>query len=323
MVMPAVFSFVFILGASLATVQLANAQSLDTLDGSSFVELSVRATQSTTAQDRRGARSLLAAQIGLLPSNMRAVTTNALFAKLKLDDPKTKNDILAVLGNLPFRWSTNSTDQDIQYIYQSLLKAADETTKNLLDTALANAKGLYKEGIADFNSTNLADLATAEPKLKSMAQNYTKSRYAERASFYLGQLYSKEFLLKNPRDPQLIAASNSAFEAYIVKAERGDFDGRADYLATGYFYRGLNGWLAGDVKDARNWLSKGQQKFGNSSDQVYVYQLFVSSDRATVIDKYLPAQATFAATSTFLSEAPTPTVDRASDLATVLRAISN
>jgi TolA-binding protein len=322
MAKPEIFTFMLALG-SLATAHFAEAQSVDTIDASNFVDLSVRAIQSTSAQDRRGARSLLAAQIGFLPTNMRASSTSALFAKLKLDDSKTKNDILAVLGNLPFRWMTNNTDQDVQFIYQSLLKTTDETTKNLLDAALANAKGLYKEGISDFNSTSLSDLGAAEPKLKSMAQNYTKSRYAERASFYLGQLYSKEFLLKSPQDPQLIAASNSALEAYIDKAEKGDFDSRVEYLATGYFYRGLNGWLVGDINDAQKWFSKGQKKFGNSGDQIYIYQLFVSSDRTTVIDKYLPAQATFAATATFLGQVPTPTPAHANDLATVLRSISN
>jgi len=128
--------------------------------------------------------------------------------------------------------------------------------------------------------------------------------------------------LKDPRDRQLISVSNSAFEAYIAKAEKGDFDGRTEYLAAGYFYRGLNGWLAGDATDAQKWLSKGRQKFGGS-DQVYIYQLFVSSDRATVIDRYLPATASFGTALTFLSQVPTPTVDHSGDLATMLRALSN
>jgi len=32
-----------------------------------------------------------------------------------------------------------------------------------------------------------------------------------------------------------------------VRAERGDFGNRTDYLAVGYFYRGLNGWLSDDI----------------------------------------------------------------------------
>jgi len=170
MVRPSIFFCAFVLCA-VAAVQPAKVQGMDALDGPAFIELSLRAIQSTSPQDRRGARSLFVQQTGLLPSNMRPEITTALFGKLRLDDPKTKNEILALLGNLPFRWATSSTEEDINYIYQSLLTASDETTKSLLDTALANAKGLYKEGIADFNSTNLADLAAAEPKLRSMAQN--------------------------------------------------------------------------------------------------------------------------------------------------------
>ena len=80
-----------------------------------------------------------------------------------------------------------------------------------------------------------------------------------------------------------------------MRAERGDFGNRTDYLAVGYFYRGLNGWLSDDINDARKWLSLGQQKFSDS-ERAYIYQILPSKDKSAVIDKYLPARTLFSTT---------------------------
>jgi hypothetical protein len=53
-------------------------------------------------------------------------------------------------------------------------------------------------------------------------QGYPKSRYGERASFYLGQYYARRFILNDQVGRPLINSSNSAFEDYIKRAQNGD-----------------------------------------------------------------------------------------------------
>ena len=96
-----------------------------------------------------------------------------------------------------------------------------------------------------------------------------------------------------------------------MRAERGDFGNRTDYLAVGYFYRGLNGWLSDDINDARKWLSLGQLKF-SYSERAYIYQILPSKDKSAVIDKYLPARTLFSTTLSFLNQNPVPKPGRSS-----------
>jgi TolA-binding protein len=305
-----VFSFVM--------TSFSAAQGVSSIDPKAFVSLSLNAISSIHPQDRRGARTMLAHQITLFSGSARIAAANELFARLRKNDPKIQNDILGVLSSMTVPWATSNIDSDTQYVYQQLLMTSDATAKSLLDNTLANAAGLYRDGIANFNSTLLNEVVAAEPKLKAMAGRFPKSRYAERASYYLGHVYSKRFMLNDPMGKPLIVTSDSAFEDYIARAERGDFDNRKDYLAAGYFYRALNGWLDGKIDDAQNWLGKGQQKF-TDDDRVYVYQLFVSTDRSTVIDKYLPAKSLFSITANFLKKSPAPTFDQAIGLIMILQ----
>jgi hypothetical protein len=293
----------------------------DSIDGSRFVEISLKAISGSSPSDRRAARSTVTSQISQLPTGMRASATSALASKLRSDDAKLNQDILAILANVSTTWSTVSTKNDMDYLYKVLLQSSDETSKTLADLALANAKGSYKDGIAGYNSTDLLELSSAVQPLSYVSQTFPKSRYAERASFYLGHLYSKEYLLQDPRDANLLKKSNLQLEDYIRKAEQGDFAG-SDYLAAGYYYRAMNSWLQGDFTTALSWLAKGKNKFSNV-DQVYVYQLFVSSNKATVIDRYLPAQSAFATTINYLSKAPQPQSGQSAELVEMLKSIPN
>ncbi|MGY8636504.1 hypothetical protein RAD15_28930 [Bradyrhizobium sp. 14AA] len=293
----------------------------DTIDGRGFVELSLKAISGSSPSDRRVARSIVSSQLSQLPASMRASATSALASKLRSDDTKSNQDILAILATVSTTWSTASTKDDMNYLYNLLSQSSDETSRTLVDSALANAKGSYKDGIAGYNSTLLPELTSAVQPLSYVAQTFPKSRYAERASFYLGHLYSKEYLLQDPRDTNLLKKSNLQLEDYIKKAEQGDF-AKADYLAAGYYYRGLNSWLLGDFADALSWLSKGKNKFSNA-DQIYVYQLFVSTNGATVIDRYLPAQSAFATTINYLNRAPQPPADQSADLVWMLKSLQN
>jgi hypothetical protein len=287
-----------------------------------FVDFSLKAlldVVSNNPRDRLGARSLLARQLSGFGSAARVAANDALFAKLRADVPQNRNDILGILGAMPVSWTTSNTDADILYLYQQVSTTLDDTAKDLTDSALANAKGMYRDAIASFNSTVLSDLMTGEEKLKKISQRFPASKFGERASFYLAQSYAKRFILKDPAGSSLVSLSNTAFEDYIKRAEKGDFDKHTDYLAGGYYYRALNGWLLNDTKDAQFWLQRGAQKFQNSNDLIYIYQLFVSRDKETVINKYLPAKFVFSSTQVFLDRIPPPSVDQAGDLIGIFR----
>jgi hypothetical protein len=286
-------------------------------DGASFAELSLRSILSVSAPERRGARRMLSQQVSFLPSSWRNDIADFFFAQLQSDDPKSKGDILFVLGEVSSPWTSSNVEANSNFLYQLAQQSADDALRLLADTALANARGLYKDGIRYFNSTILTDLTQAEPKLRAMATNYPKSRYAERASFYLAQYYAKRFVLKDPVGKALVDSSNLAYEDYIKKVESSVFSTR-EYLAGGYYYRGLNSWLVGDMADAKQWLNKGL-KAAAADDQVYIYQLFVSRERAAVIDRYIPAGQAFSRTLTFLNQTPAPSADRALELAALLR----
>lgn len=278
-------------------------------------DLSLRALASMTPRDRQGARAFLSKQIGLLPRPAQTVIVDTFMRKYKTEPDRVGNDILAVFKDLPSPWTTNNTQEDIQFLYQRLTKTDDDIVESLLDDALANASGLYRDGIAKFNTLNLASLAEAEPLLRTMADQFPKSKYAERANFYLAQTLSKRAALNDPDKAKLLSASNVVFEQYIARAEKGYFDNRKDYLAAGYYYRALNGWMAEDLRDAKKWLTMGKEKFPDT-ERVYVYQLFPSREKAAVIDKFLPAKIAFSSTLDYLNQQknPFPATERSMEL---------
>jgi hypothetical protein len=306
-----------ILAAGLSTVAAAQ---IAPADASALTDASMKALLDIAAsnpRDRNGARILLTRQIGSFNSAARNSATEALLIRVRGDATLGRNDALAILGQMQTPWTTGNLESDIQFLYQQLQVATDDVSKDLFDNALANAKGLYKDGIASFNSTNLADLVSADAKLRVMSVRYPRSRFGERAAFYYAQLYAKRFVLGDTAGAPLLQMSNVAFEDYIKRAEKGEFD-RTNYLAAGYYYRALNDWLANDFKNTQEWLKRGQ-KFKADTDAVYIYQLFVSREKDTVIDKYVPAKIAFEKTQEFVSRTPSPAFNQISDLVTVLR----
>ena len=303
---------------ALGATTTALPQAAGPIDGGSFADLSLKALLSVPAQDRRGARSMAAEQIRFLPRSAQISAANVFFAKLHTEDVRNRNDILAVLGAIPSHWETSNTETDSEFIYNMLIASTDDTMKISLDNALSNAKGLYKDAISQFNTTSVSEIAASAPKLKAMGQKFPKSKYGERAGFYFSQGYSKRFLLKDTEGGRLMNLSNSAYEEFITRAEKGEFGNAPEYLAGAYFYRGVNGWISVNIADARKWLSMGQAKF-NDNDVVYVYQVLVSTDRSAVIDQYLPAKSLFSKTLTFINQVPTPSIDRSSELTMIIR----
>ncbi len=276
------------------------------IDGATLADLSLKTIASVPPADRRGARSLSARQIGALPEEQRIAAATKLLERLRETDAKAREaDIISVLANMPIPWASKDTAQDSRYIYDLYQKETEETLKASLDAALANARGLYKDGIADYSSTTPSEFVRAPNKLKYMADTFPKSKYAENASFYLGQYYTRAyFLLDTPGKATFIKTSNSAFEDYIEKTESNKFPTK-NYLPAAYFYRGLNGWINNDLKDARNWLTRGSEKF-TDKDTIYIYRILPTTDNSQVLDDYFVARSTFNKTLAFLNGSPPP-----------------
>jgi hypothetical protein len=303
---------------------LAIAQPADSMNGPALADLIVTTLGSVALDnpsDRRGARNLASREIAALPEQMRVAATTRLLERLRRTEPdprSPKADIVSLLGTMPVPWATQNTGPDSQYIYGLYKSESDDALKSLLDQALSNARGLYRDGIKDFSSTTPSEFTRAPAKLKAMADNFPDSRYAENASFYLGQYYVRAFfLLDAPDKPALIKSSNAAFEEYVGKAENHKFVGKLTYFAAGHFYRGLNGWIVDDLKDARNWLNRGSGKFTDDAT-IYVYRV-IPNDALEIIDRFLPAKTTFNRTLAFLNASPSPPYSQADALTKKLR----
>ena len=279
---------------------MAFAQGANTVDGAGLVDLSLKAVSQFKPADRQTARTFVGYQIAQLPQSSVSSAVTELIAKIGCCGAVTETDALTILEQMPTPWTTANTTADADHIYTLYQQATNTTLKALLDGALANAQGLYRDGIADYNVSDLTQFTQAPAKLKAMAQRYPGSEYAEKASFYLGQYYIKAYFLEvAPVDSQ-IANSNAAFESYIADIK--SFPTKGFYPA-GYFFRSLNGWIANNPADALKWLNAGLGQNFTDNDVVYVYQLFYHT---TTIDKYLPAKTLFTNTVKFFSTTPPP-----------------
>jgi hypothetical protein len=297
----------------------AHSQSPPFSDEKSFVDTSVKAMLGTKGQSRLGSREMFANQVSLLPPDSRGRAFDALVDALRTEQDGTKIEIAGVLAASKVRWAVGNLDAASAMIYGLYLDATDATLKTSLDAALANARGGYKDAIDNYNSDNVASLSRATDIFRSYVDKFPKSRFAEPASYYVGHSFLKRFSLGDARGKQLVSDSNSAFESYIARAERGDFI-KTDNLAAAYYFRALNGVVAGDKKDNMAWLDKGGAKFSDS-DRVYIYELFFSTNRDVVLDKYFPAKTLFSTTTNFIKDSASFSVDRQGDLVKQIRDI--
>jgi hypothetical protein len=287
-------------------------------NSASFIDLSLKALMSTKAEERRGVRARLAHEITLLTDEQRLDAVGALIERLRTKDSTITVEIAAVLGALGQPWATRSHEADVALLYRLYLDATEDTLKSALDSAVANARGLYRDAIQDYNSERLPDdWAASVNKFTDMADRFTDSRYAENANFYLGLFYTKLYFLGHPRGKALIRDSDVTLENYIKRTERRDFV-KADFLAAGYFYRALNGMIVNDVANSREWLEKGAQKFSDF-DGVYIYRLFYSHDPETRVDKLFSAKSLFVSTLSFLSRNPNASPSREKELLAAIR----
>lgn len=307
--------------ALLALPMPYSAYAQNSIDPSGLVDTSIRALLALRQDDKRGGRALFGQQLSSFTNDQRRLAVSSLISKMRTEDAKTKIEVANVLASVKSHWMSANTDADVAYLYGQYLETFDETLKNALDSALANAQGLYRDGIDDYNTNDTQRVVASADKFKAMADKFPKSRYAENASFYFGQQFTKAYFMNDSRGKSLIDSSSRALENYILRAERGDFI-KTEYLAGGYFFRALNGVINADLAESRSWLNKGSQKFSDT-DRIYIYQLFYSSDSATVVDKFLPAKTLFSNMSTLLARTPDVSPARQIQLLSALPAALN
>ena len=296
------------------------AQSFSPTDAGSFVDFSLRSISNVPQQNRRGARDLVAVQIAAFPQNVQTSCVDALIGKLAISDTKTKDDVAAILSNLPNQWMSSHTSSDAQAIYRLMQTTSDVSSKALLDGALANAKGLYKDGIRDFNTSD-EQFKNAEAKLQTMFQEYPDSRYAENANFYLGQYYTKAFILSSPGTLAYWLSQTRLMRTTFAKTEPPGtrFGGKRAFLCCWLLFSWPQWLVASNTNDARTSLNAGQSKFADT-DSVYVYQpLYSRGDTASVVDRLLPAKSLFLTTLQFIGGNPGAALAHVDDLAAAIR----
>lgn len=277
-----------------------------------YVDFSLKTLSILKTSEIQSGRDLVARQIGLMSPDQQIAITSNLLMKLDSPDRATIFNAAIILSLYPASWSTNSTETDSKALYSKYLGEKDTSLKSAFDGALANAKGLYRDGIRDFVIPKIENLKRSEGKLRNMASNYPKSLYAENASFYTAMALVNQYILLDPKgqngDPgsrALVTASNQAFERYLDQVKHNELPKR-DFYAAGYFYRGLNSWILKNNGDAVAWMRRGADAFSDD-DSIYVYQLILSPGvRSAVIDRRLPARSTFKAAIEFLTKKPAP-----------------
>jgi len=295
----------FLSTASLLFPSSAFPESGLSLDPAAYTDFQLQTLSTLKTSELQNSRSFVAHQIVLLPPDQQLAVTSNLLSKLNSPDAGAKFNVAAILALYPTPWATANTNADAQALYSRMHSENDSTLKSILDSALANAKGLYRDGIRDYVLPKMDTQKSAEAKLRTMSVTYPDSQFAENASFYLALDIANQYILSDPHDSQLLINSNKAFEDYINRVQAGTLKKR-DFLAAGFFFRGVNGWIQGRNDDAISWMSNGAKKFSDENT-IYIYQIFLApGDKTAVIDRNLPARSSFNAAIKVLSLNPSP-----------------
>jgi hypothetical protein len=166
-----------LLGLLLATVALSPfdrsfAQSPECPDPATYVDLQLKTLSTVKTSELQHSRNYIAHQIMVLPVDRQTAITTNLLSRLDGSDGSAKFNAAAILAVYPTPWATANTAADAEALYSKLLTDSDVSLKNILDSALANAKGLYRDGIRDYILPKLDTQKSAESKLRAMSTNY-------------------------------------------------------------------------------------------------------------------------------------------------------
>ena len=257
-------------------------------------------------EQRNIARGELQKLLASYDVDKRRSTISALVAQAVAANQSNAVVAALALSQLVPPWEANDHERTADKLYAALvaIPANNVTFRRQLDDALANARGLYVEAIGDYNHDRVKNVDVVAAKFGRMSQHYSKSRYAPRAAFYLGQYWARAAELVLANREEFLRRSNAAFNSYLERASRNEFVSM-EFDADALFYRALNGILLGQEQDTVNRLKQLTPKL--SKDQtIYVYRLFSHSGgpAESVVDRFIPAPALTAAVLNFIQENP-------------------
>ncbi len=264
---------------------------------------------------KSGARDIIQKQFELSPAPERITATDELLKKIQAASDSTEKAAAAVaLAKLKSPWEASNHNDQVAALYKLYLETKDPSLGRYLDDALSNAKGLYLDGINDFNSDNVSNPVATAAKFQRMADSFPKSRYASSSAYYIGQYWTRVGFIQNNFSDS-IPKSDTAFTNFIKRSKNGDFP-NTNFLTDASFFKALNRILVGKEKEALAQLDDLRKELGNSSPNIYVYQLFYKTrDKTTEVDRYIPAQSLIDATVKFIQANPGKLPEAQSDLA--------
>ena len=172
---------------------------------------------------KSGARDIIQKQFELSPAPERITATDELLKKIQAASDSTEKAAAAVaLAKLKSPWEASNHNDQVAALYKLYLETKDPSLGRYLDDALSNAKGLYLDGINDFNSDNVSNPVATAAKFQRMADSFPKSRYASSSAYYIGQYWTRVGFIQNNFSDS-IPKSDTAFTNFIKRSKNGDF----------------------------------------------------------------------------------------------------
>jgi hypothetical protein len=256
-------------------------------------------------EQRNVARAELQKLLASYDPGKRKSATSALVAQsLSRDQSKAIAAALA-LSQLAPPWEANNHERTTEGLYDDRLVVEKNLSfRRQLDDALANAKGLYLDAIDDYNNDRVTNVDAVAGKFDRMSTRFSKSRYAPRAAFYLGQYWARAAQLVPASKEDFLNRSNAAFDSYVRRAANSEFVS-SEFDADALFYRALNGVLLGQEPDTVSRLKRLTSKLPQDQT-IYVYRLFHHSGgpAESVVDRFVPARALVEAVVDFIQANP-------------------
>ena len=227
--------------------------------------------------------------------------------KLNRDELLAVGSALSTRGN---PWvSINASDTSD--LYNFILGTTDSLVQGTLDTALASAKGLYFDGINNYNDVlGGTSHEAVDAKFNAMSTQFPKSAYAANAAFYRAQYWTKLAQINQAEaSAENIKKSNEAFDLLITRQKGSEPFTSHRFDADAVYFRALNDVLSGDEDAARLKLDQLAANAANNTDkQIYIYRFFYLGNfkncKEGRLDMYFKTEWLASITSSYIMNHP-------------------